>query len=74
MLLNENMTGKVFKMQQLTLTDEELENPGDVYILRGMAETELGNYTKQLSHSHKLWKLGLRPTRRMQKLGLIMPP
>ena len=49
MLLNEN--GDWEGVQDATakaLTDEELENPGDVYILRGMAETELGNYDEAI--------------------------
>ena len=40
------------------LTDEELENPGDVYILRGMAETELGNYDEAIESFTQAMEIG----------------
>ena len=59
MLLNEN--GDWEGVQDATakaLTDEELENPGDVYILRGMAETELGNYDEAIESFTQAMEIG----------------
>ena len=59
MLLNEN--GDWEGVQDATakaLNDEELENPGDVYILRGMAETELGNYDDAIESFTQAMEIG----------------
>ena len=59
MLLNEN--GDWEGVQDATakaLIDEELENPGDVYILRGMAETELGKYDEAIESFTQAMEIG----------------
>ena len=59
MLLNENGDWKgVQDATAKALTDEELENPGDVYILRGMAETELGNYDEAIESFSQAMEIG----------------
>tara|TARA_Y100000748_G_scaffold303072_1_gene307111 strand:- start:427 stop:1692 length:1266 start_codon:yes stop_codon:yes gene_type:complete len=59
MLLNENGDWKgVQDATAKALTDEELENPGDVYILRGMAETELGNYEEAIESFTQAMEVG----------------
>ncbi len=59
MLLNENSDWEgVQDATAKALTDEELENPGDVYILRGMAETELGNYDEAIESFTQAMEIG----------------
>ena len=38
--------------------DEELENKGDVFILRGMAETELGYYDQAIESFTQAMEIG----------------
>ena len=59
MLLNESGDWKgVQEATEKALTDEELENPGDVYILRGMAQTELGNYAQAILSFTQAMEIG----------------
>jgi tetratricopeptide (TPR) repeat protein len=49
MLLNEKGDWSGIKdAVTMALQDQELENPGDVYILRGMAHTELGEFDEAI--------------------------
>ena len=49
MLLNEKGDWSGIKEAvAMALEDQELENPGDVYILRGMAHTELGEFDEAI--------------------------
>ena len=49
MLLNEKGDWSGIKdAVAMALQDQELENPGDVYILRGMAHTELGEFDEAI--------------------------
>jgi tetratricopeptide (TPR) repeat protein len=65
MLLNENGDWKgVQDATEKALTDTGLENPGDVYILRGMAETELGNYDQAVESFSQAIELGSETNKR----------
>ena len=49
MLLNEKGDWSGIKdAASMALQDQELENPGDVYILRGMAHSELGEFEEAI--------------------------
>ena len=49
MLLNEKGDWSGIKeATQMALLDDDLENPGDVFILRGMAHTELAEYEEAI--------------------------
>ena len=65
MLLNESGDWKgVQEATEKALTDQELENPGDVYILRGMAQTELGNYEQAISSFTEAMEIGTETNKR----------
>jgi tetratricopeptide (TPR) repeat protein len=65
MLLNENGDWEgVQEATEKALSDAELENPGDVYILRGMAETELGNYDQAVESFSQAIELGSETNKR----------
>ena len=49
MLLNEKGDWSGIKdAVDMALEDQDLENPGDVYILRGMAHAELGEFDEAI--------------------------
>ena len=59
MLLNENGDWEGVKdATEKALYDEELENKGDVFILRGMAETELGYYDQAIESFTQAMEIG----------------
>ena len=59
MLLNENGDWEGVKDATVkALYDEELENKGDVFILRGMAETELGYYDQAIESFTQAMEIG----------------
>jgi len=59
MLLNENGDWEGVKdATAKALTDKELENKGDVFILRGMAETELGYYDQAIESFTQAMEIG----------------
>lgn len=65
MLLNENGDWEgVQDATEKALTDDELENPGDVYILRGMAETELGDYDQAIESFSQAIEIGSEKNKR----------
>ena len=65
MLLNESGDWQgVQEATEKALTDQELENPGDVYILRGMAQTELGNYEQAISSFTEAMEIGTETNKR----------
>ena len=65
MLLNESGDWEgVQEATEKALTDQELENPGDVYILRGMAQTELGNYAQAISSFTQAMEIGTETNKR----------
>ena len=59
MLLNENGDWEGVKdATEKALYDEDLENKGDVFILRGMAETELGYYDQAIESFTQAMEIG----------------